>query len=335
MRRRTPPAQVDGLRGHRTPEAPDARLRTGPFHEGELEVQRRAGVREEADRVGRIVSTTLTPAAARLMADHRLAVAASLDEGSRVWASLLTGPPGFLRPVDERLMLIEARPRVGEHLARNLEARPELGLLAIDLARRRRLRFNGRAFHDPERGIFLMVDQVYGNCPKYIHPRHVEPAGAGQEGWPAEGGGHRESHTVRSSTLSARQRALIVSADTFFIATFHPEGGPDASHRGGAPGFARLLDERTLAFGDYPGNNMFNTLGNIAVQPCAGLLFLDFETGATLQLRGSARLDWNPARVAEFSGAEGVVVIFEIEEALETHGAGVRGPIVEASPVIP
>jgi hypothetical protein len=296
--------------------------RRGPYHAGEVEVQRRAGVREEAERVGRIVSPTLTGAAARLMTGHRLAVAASLDEDARVWASLLTGPPGFLRPVDERLMLIAIHPRPSDPLARNLAARAELGLLAIDLETRRRLRFNGRAFLDPERGIFLAVDQVYGNCQKYIQARRLDLDGAALDSAPPE----------RSPALNGRQRALVAAADTLFIASFHPEGGPDASHRGGAPGFVNLLDERTLAFADYPGNNMFNTLGNLAAQPRAGLLFLDFETGATLQLTGRARLDRNPGTVAAFRGAQDVVVVFEVEEAIETRGAGVRGRLVEYSP---
>jgi hypothetical protein len=302
-----------------------AAARRGPYHAGELEVQRRAGVQEEAGRVGRIVSPTLTGSVARLMAAHRLAVAASLDEDSRVWASLLTGPAGFLHPVDARLMLVESHPRPTDPLARNLQVRSELGLLAIDLATRRRLRFNGRALHDAERGIFLAVEQVYGNCPKYIQARHLDLEGAGLDAAPPE----------RSSALNARQQAFIAAADTLFIASFHPDGGPDASHRGGAPGFVRPLDARTLAFGDYPGNNMYNTLGNLAAQPRAGLLFLDFESGTTLQLTGAARLDWDPGMVAAFRGAQGVVVIFEIEEAIGTRGAGVRGRLVEYSPANP
>jgi predicted pyridoxine 5'-phosphate oxidase superfamily flavin-nucleotide-binding protein len=302
-----------------------AGAREGPYHAGEIEVQRRAGVREEAERVGRIVSPTLTAAAARMMAVQRLAVAASLDETSRVWASLLTGPAGFLRPVDERLMLIESHPRPTDPLARNLEARSELGLLSIDLATRRRLRFNGRAFHDRERGIFLAVEQVYGNCQKYIQSRRLELESGVLDAGPPE----------RSSELNERQRAFVAAADTLFIASHHPDGGPDASHRGGAPGFVRPIDGRTVAFGDYPGNNMYNTLGNLAAQPRAGLLLNDFDTGATLQLTGRARLEWDPGIVASFRGAQGVVVVFEIDEILESRGAGVRGRLVEYSPVNP
>jgi predicted pyridoxine 5'-phosphate oxidase superfamily flavin-nucleotide-binding protein len=242
---------------------------------------------------------------ARAFRDFGLAVAASRDEAGRVWASLLTGPPGFVRAVDEQLVLVGAQPRPGDPLAGNLGHRPDLGLLVIDLATRRRLRLNGQALLDPEHGIFLSVEQAYGNCPRYIHQRTVEPLPSDQPMRPAE----------RSSALGPAQRALIGSAVTFFIASAHPEGGADASHRGGPPGFVRVVDDQTLSFPDYPGNNMFNTLGNLAVQPRAGLLFLDFETGSMLQLTGRTRLDWNTGSV---------VVRFEIDEVLELRGAGVR-----------
>ena len=60
------------------------------------------------------------------------------------------------------------------------------------------------------------------------------------------------------------------SADTFFVASAHAERGVDASHRGGLPGFVRVLGDRTLEIPDYPGNSMFNTLGNPAADPRAG-----------------------------------------------------------------
>jgi predicted pyridoxine 5'-phosphate oxidase superfamily flavin-nucleotide-binding protein len=55
------------------------------------------------------------------------------------------------------------------------------------------------------------------------------------------------------------------------MASFHPRGGADASHRGGRAGFVRVLDEDRLAFADYPGNNMFNTFVNLIEYPRAGL----------------------------------------------------------------
>jgi hypothetical protein len=275
-------------------------------------MQRRAGVEEEAGVVGRIIGRTLTPPAARFLARQRLAVAASLDPGGRVWASLLTGPPGFLAPTDPGHLLIAAEPIPGDPLSANLAARPEMGLLVLDPRTRQRVRFNGRGALLPE-GIALGLDQVYGNCPKYIQRREPEPD------VPAAPGAPRAA-----AHLDARQRAWIGNADTLFIASFHPEGGADASHRGGRPGFVRVIDDGAVVFPDYPGNAMFNTLGNLVEYPQAGLLFVDFETGDVLQLTGRARLD------------TGFAVRIDLDEVRETRAASpLRFRLVEFSPANP
>ena len=60
--------------------------------------------------------------------------------------------------------------------------------------------------------------------------------------------------------------------------------GVDVSHRGGKPGFVRIDDDKTLTFPDFSGNYHFNTMGNILLNPLAGLLFIDFEQGDLLYL---------------------------------------------------
>ena len=142
------------------------------FHDGEVEVQSRRGVREDAERVGGIIAATIPPAVARLLANQRIAVVASLDARGRPWASVLTGQPGFIRAVDDRLLRLAAAPRQDDPLSANLKARPELGVLVIDPGTRRRWRLNGRGLlsHD---GVFVLVDQAYGNCPKYIQKRRL------------------------------------------------------------------------------------------------------------------------------------------------------------------
>ena len=89
------------------------------------------------------------------------------------------------------------------------------------------------------------------------------------------------------------QLAMIKKADTLFVASAHPERGVDASHRGGNPGFVRIIDDLTLRIPDYLGNSMFNTLGNLAVNPRAGLVFVDFEQGTTLQVIGRGEVLWD------------------------------------------
>jgi predicted pyridoxine 5'-phosphate oxidase superfamily flavin-nucleotide-binding protein len=271
---------------------------TGSFHAGEREVQRRAGLADEAQAVGRIVGDAISPAAARFLETQRLAIAASLDASGQPWASVLSGPAGFLRTVDPRRLRIAAVPADDDPLAANLRVRPEIGLLVIDPQTRRRMRVNGRGTLDRD-GVVVRTDEVYGNCPKYIQKRRL----IGGDGSPA-------GEARRSSSLDERARALVAGADTLFTATWHPGGGADASHRGGRPGFVRVRDERTLEFPDYPGNNMFNTLGNLVTNPGVGLLIVDFEHGDLLQLTGRARILWEPERV----------VRVELEEVLVTPG---------------
>lgn len=286
---------------------------SSPFHAGEIEIQRRAGVLDDARRVGRIIAGTIPQGASRFLATQRIAVAASLDAEGHAWASLLTGPAGFLEVVDERMLRIEATPPPGDPLTDNLRVRPELALLALDPRTRQRMRFAGRGLLAPE-GIFLLADQVYGNCPKYIQLRRLEP-----EGLPAPAGLVR-----RTARLGARAQALVASADTFFIASAHPEGGADASHRGGNPGFVTVVDDRRLRFPNYAGNNMFNTLGNLQVYPRAGLLFVDFEQGDLVSMTGQASLDSDLA------------VELEIDAVVEMPGgSSLRWSLVEYSPANP
>lgn len=118
--------------------------------------------------------------------------------------------------------------------------------------------------------------------------------------------------------------ALIERADTCFLASAtagapsEPSHGVDVSHRGGRPGFlvtARPaeaeagVDATWILLPDYRGNFMFNTLGNLAVNPRAGLLVPDFESGALLSLTAEAQILWDHPLVESFPGAQRLVVL--------------------------
>ncbi len=75
---------------------------------------------------------------------------------------------------------------------------------------------------------------------------------------------------------------------------------------------------------DYAGNNMFQTLGNISTHPRVGLLFVDFDSGTTLQLTGRARILWDRANFPGLTGAERAVEV-EIDEVVEIDGQGPLG----------
>ncbi len=278
------------------------------FHAGELAVQERAGVRRQADRVGGSIHGSIPPAAKAFLEQRRFVVLAAADGEGRPWASMLIGSPGFVSAPDPGEVRIEAAPQPADPLAGQLRAGAFAGLLAIDLATRRRMRVNGRLGPVAGPSLTIQVEQVYSNCPKYIQRRAAETGTP--EAAPRPG--------LRTRSLTEAQRAWIRRADTFFIATLHPEHGADASHRGGMPGFVSVEGDR-LVWPDYAGNLMYNTLGNIAGYPRAGLIVPDFDSGAVLQLTGRAAIEWDPVRSAEVPGAERLVELV-VEEVVELAG---------------
>ena len=275
----------------------------GLYHDGELAVQRRAGVVEQAARVGRIVRPTIPEAARAFAAARGFVILGAAGARGRVWATLLQGPPGFLSVPVEDLLRIAAVPPSDDPLAPALATGCDVGVLVIDPATRRRMRVNGRASAAASGVIEIASREVYSNCPKYIHPRDVRLPGA-----PA-------APAVRGGALSGHQAAWLASADTLFIASRHPAAGADVSHRGGLAGFVRVAGPNRLLLPDYRGNTMFNTLGNLAAHPESGILLVDFPRGATLQLSGRAGIRWE-VDAAEFPGAERLVE-FDVEEVIE------------------
>ena len=273
------------------------------FHSGELELQKRAGVREIADRVARGIHPVVPSAGAAFLKDRRFVVLSTTDAQGRPWASLLAGPTGFARVPDEHTIHIDAVPPDGDPLARNLITGSLAGVLAPDLATRRRIRINGRLEAVPG-GIVIHVDQAYSNCPRYIQVR--EPEG--------EAKATRARLAGRSSSLQPRHRDWIRRVDTFFIATLVPGVGADASHRGGMPGFVKVEDNE-LIWADYPGNAMFNTLGNILEYPRAGVLIPDFTTGSSLQMTGPAIIEREPELRVRFTPEE----VVELEDVFPEH----------------
>jgi uncharacterized protein len=278
-----------------------------PYHEGELEVQLRAGVARNAERIGRGIHTTIPPLARQFALERSFVVLGAGDADGRVWASLLRGVPGFLAvPAEDRLH-IAARLDVDDPLAKALASEVDVGLLLIDPATRRRMRVNGRSRPDGTAGLEVTTREVYANCPKYIRPREVALAG-------------RVRSPVRlGSSLDASQMRLLADADTLFLASRHPAAGADVSHRGGARGFVHVTAPDRLVIPDYSGNMMFNTLGNLAADPRAGLLLVDFEHGGTLQVSGRARIEWDRSAVGAYEGAERLVEL-TVEAVVEREG---------------
>ena len=287
--------------------AATAHATTSPFHAGEQAIQARLGVRETMDHWGGQVIRSWLPQQHRdFYTQLPFVVAAAKDADDRVWATMLTGKPGFVQSPDPTGLVFQTRVLPGDALEHALGAGADLGLLGIELSTRRRNRVNGTITEIGQAGIRFEVGQAFGNCPQYITERDLHPVEVDQNDAVAES----------ATRLDEAAQGWIRKADTLFIASGYRDrdsggasNGMDASHRGGAPGFVKVLSDTRIVFPDYAGNNHFNTIGNLMLDPRVGLLFVDFENGGLLQISGRATIDWDSPEVANHPGAQRLVVI--------------------------
>ena len=108
----------------------------------------------------------------------------------------------------------------------------------------------------------------------------------------------RLEEVIKHGAFTDGDRAFIESRPLFFLATADADGRPDCSYKGGRPGFVRVMGPSTLAFPSYDGNGMFKSLGNLAVNPNVGMLFVDFENPKRLRVNGRAYMSGRK-RIAE------------------------------------
>lgn len=283
-----------------------------PFHEGEVFVQERTGERDVGLRNGAVIADTILKGALRFISQQPFIVTGSMDDEGRVWASVILGQPGFMTAAKRSIDfdLTQTLPNPLDPFWKNIERHPKIGTLIIELTRRRRLRVNGPVTRVDDDRLRLDVSESYPNCPKYIQRRtmilNTELSSDTPE--PVRGDG---------AALSQEQASWVADADTVFVASAHPGKGVDASHRGGKPGFIHVIDDRTLRIPDYAGNSIFNTLGNFVEYPQAGLLFIDFESGRTLQLVGKPTILWDLDVPDHETGGTCRYWKFEIEKSVE------------------
>lgn len=265
-----------------------------PFHDDERAAQRLAGVAPGAGGIRPFMIDQHRDFFARLPA---LFVATVGNDGWPL-AAMLTGEAGFVSAPSATELRIAARAAEGDPVRANIVAGRPVGLLGLDFSTRRRNRANGTIRTADGAGFVVDVAESFGNCPKYIRERVVER----RDG---EGASKVETFTDMPDAV----RDLVAASDTFFVATAARrelrKGGLDVSHRGGRPGFVRIVGNR-LSIPDFRGNTYFNSLGNILGEPRVGLLFIDFHDGSMVQLQGRGHVDWSETAASAPLGAERV-----------------------------
>ncbi|WP_428552878.1 pyridoxamine 5'-phosphate oxidase family protein [Pseudomonas edaphica] len=295
-----------------------------PWHAGERHLQASAGAAERMAVVGLKVIRDHLPEQHRdfypLLPYLMLGV---VDPQGIPWATMLEGAPGFAHSPDPHTLQIDSLPSKSDPALGALHLGASVGLLGIDLNTRRRNRMNGRIGGLDHEGFSVDVAHTYGNCPKYIQLR------------PVDGIARKPGTTVeRLNGLDAAAQMLIRSADTFFVASYADVDGArsvDVSHRGGNTGFVRV-EGNVLTIPDFAGNLFFNTLGNLQLNPVAGLLFIDFESGDVLQVAGRTSLILDGPEVARFEGAQRLWTV-TVEQVVRRPAAlALRWQFAEFSP---
>eukprot|EP00539_Tryblionella_compressa_P015023 CAMPEP_0178840860 /NCGR_PEP_ID=MMETSP0746-20121128/14639_1 /TAXON_ID=913974 /ORGANISM="Nitzschia punctata, Strain CCMP561" /LENGTH=562 /DNA_ID=CAMNT_0020504037 /DNA_START=159 /DNA_END=1848 /DNA_ORIENTATION=- len=320
-----------------------------PFHVGEVLVQKRLGVHNHVMSYAPKFIRRYMPEQHRDFFESQpfLVVAArdSEQHGNNMWATLLfrdnptTGSKSnddtarFVTSPDPTRLLMQAKPLPGDALEGSLLPGSDIGILGIELATRRRNRVNGRlvstSTQDNKNVLEFKVDQSFGNCPQYIRPRDWWIDNTDHVASPA-------SAAWRSDRLTKEQIHHIETAETVFLATGYrdeteqenadaPRFGNDASHRGGT-GFIRLqtnksdngLEPQKLLIADYSGNNHYNTIGNLQVDPRMGLTVPLFKTGGMIQVTGTAVVTvWEEEQAQSmFPGAKRVME-YSVKQVVE------------------
>lgn len=305
-----------------------------PFHAGEIAVQTRMGVAQRAAVMGgRLIRPNMIDQHREFFAELPFIVLGTLDTDGNPWASILTGQPGFLSTPDDTTLMINALPNDADPFARNLKAGADIGVLGVQLETRRRNRMNGRIGDVTEDGFSISVLQSFGNCPKFIQTRDVTLLPT------ATPVVHSTDH------IDAQTAQMLATADTLFIATAWrdagdptnqgtPNQGADVSHRGGKPGFVKVVDDHSFTFPDFSGNNIFNTLGNLELNPRAGILFPDFTTGDLVTLTGTTQITWDGPEVQAFEGAQRLITFHADQVHRIEGGLGLRAPLNAYSPFL-
>jgi predicted pyridoxine 5'-phosphate oxidase superfamily flavin-nucleotide-binding protein len=303
---------------------------TTPFHNGELMVQDKLGVKEAVAKYApRMIRSFMLDQHRELFEKLPFVVIGGLDKLGNVWATIMAGNSGFVTTADETQLLVNAGLFTGDPLEDGLLTDSKVGFLGIETTTRRRNRMNGRVSVKTEDQLGIRVEQSFGNCPQYIQKREIGMTRGDQA----------VVNCVKTETLSAPARQVIETADTFFIASRTHEmneeasTGLDVSHRGGLPGFIEILDDNTIRFPDYAGNRVYNTLGNIVDDGRVGLVFVDYDNDALLYISGIAKIIWDDEISGHGPEVERIIEL-KIRETVHNFGAvHFNEQLIERSPV--
>jgi len=92
------------------------------------------------------------------------------------------------------------------------------------------------------------------------------------------------------TSVSPELRVFLSGLDMFYLGTANAEGQPYIQYRGGSPGFLKVVNDNTLGFADFGGNQQYITLGNLSENPKAFIFLMDYVNSRRIKLWGTARV---------------------------------------------
>ncbi|KAL7911894.1 hypothetical protein GGI35DRAFT_301446 [Trichoderma velutinum] len=267
-------------------------------HEGEVAVYKMLKLPISGDPTS---SGLPTNHAVRAMQSPLVAVG-TLDSKGRPWTTVWGGDVGCARPVAEDVLRFDSKvdtehdpvfnallgsdeTKTG-HAVLQDDKRKMMAALTIDLDGQDRVKLMGKMLaavesKDGRVRIAMDIEESLGNCPKYLNRKEIVPNNA---------------HPVLiSQKLPLPQEAvdLLGRADTLFLSSTNGKS-MDTNNRGGPPGFVRIIqnneDGVVLIYPEFSGNRLYQSLGNLKVNPLIGIVVPDFVTSDVLYLTGSATI---------------------------------------------
>ncbi|KAH6696810.1 hypothetical protein F5X68DRAFT_126266 [Plectosphaerella plurivora] len=275
-----------------------------PWHQGELEMHRKL---EVPTQLHNPTYPGLPPSYGSRVTESPILAVGTLDDQGQPWTTLWGGERGFARPIAQGVVGVRTGVDLGDpvlaalfdnKIEKDVVARPEdpelgrvFAALSIDLESRDRVKLAGRfvagavteTFEEGggEVQMALAVTESLGNCPKYLNKRPVEPR------TPKPG-------TVETGLpLSLAALEVVEQADMFFLSTTNGNT-MDTNHRGGSRGFMRVLHHEDgtvdLVYPEFSGNRLYQSLGNLQVNPKVGIAIPNFQTSDILYVTGTAAI---------------------------------------------
>lgn len=302
-------------------------------------------------------STMLTPQAAFRLQQAPLLAIGTLDPQDRPWTSLWGGKHGFSETLgggiigtrtlvdaahDPVVQALVGQAQKGEMVSGNEKM---VAGLTIDLMERKRVKIFGRMIagcvnevkveveddHIKPDGMPAMqsqvqlitkIEQSLGNCPKYLNAYDIRPALVSP------------SLASQGDILTEEAKAHVLNSDMFFLTTSVPED-MDTNHRGGPPGFVRILSDTEIVYPEYSGNRLYQSLGNLLVNPKIGITFPAYDTGDVLYITGIAEVIAGAEAAALLPGSN-LAIKIKIGEARHVkEGLPLRGTRKTPSPYNP